>query len=221
MKHILNNISEEEKNKILSQYKGELKINNSKFNKLVENKLGDVKPLISEQKSEYVDTSTSTEQGISAPSKQEYSQTVSKTTVEEPKTEKPVENKKPDSKIEPLSDINKGKINIIEIRPDTKEEFKLMVDLKTKQKNLYGCFFFGNFRNSQKENKFIFNCSQDNTKFKNKLKLVISGTQSLVTSSTQYVEYMISDKAVQNLTDECGCNEYAMNKNNSNTTQTA
>lgn len=49
MKHILNNISENEKNEILGHYTGQLKIDNSKFNKLVENKLGDVKPLLSEQ----------------------------------------------------------------------------------------------------------------------------------------------------------------------------
>lgn len=49
MKHILNNISENEKNEILGHYTGQLKIDNSKFNKLVENKLGDVKPLLSEE----------------------------------------------------------------------------------------------------------------------------------------------------------------------------
>lgn len=49
MKHILNNISENEKNEILGHYNGQLKIDNSKFNKLVENKLGDVKPLLSEE----------------------------------------------------------------------------------------------------------------------------------------------------------------------------
>jgi hypothetical protein len=46
MKHILNNISENEKKEILNQYNGQLKIDNSKFNKLVENKLGDVKPIL-------------------------------------------------------------------------------------------------------------------------------------------------------------------------------
>lgn len=49
MKHILNNISESEREEILNHYQGQLKIDNSKFNKLVENKLGDVKPILSEQ----------------------------------------------------------------------------------------------------------------------------------------------------------------------------
>jgi hypothetical protein len=48
MKHILNNISESEKEEILNHYKGQMKIDNSKFNKLVETKLGDAKPLINE-----------------------------------------------------------------------------------------------------------------------------------------------------------------------------
>lgn len=48
MKHILNNIPDEEKNRILNQYSGQMKIDNSKFNKLVETKLGDAKPLINE-----------------------------------------------------------------------------------------------------------------------------------------------------------------------------
>lgn len=56
MKHILNNISENEKNEILGHYTGQLKIDNSKFNKLVENKLGDVKPLLSEQEQKTLPT---------------------------------------------------------------------------------------------------------------------------------------------------------------------
>lgn len=49
MKHLFNNLSEEEKNRILEQHEGGKKIVIENFNKLVENKLGDVKPLISEQ----------------------------------------------------------------------------------------------------------------------------------------------------------------------------
>jgi hypothetical protein len=49
MKHILNNISSEEKNSILEQHIGGKTIDTSKFKKLLESQLGDVKPLISEQ----------------------------------------------------------------------------------------------------------------------------------------------------------------------------
>jgi hypothetical protein len=49
MKHILNNLSEQEKNSIREQHKDVIKINTSRFHKLLEAKLGDSKPLLSEQ----------------------------------------------------------------------------------------------------------------------------------------------------------------------------
>jgi len=42
MKHLLNNISEEEKNSILEQHKGGMEILNENFNKMVNKKLGHV-----------------------------------------------------------------------------------------------------------------------------------------------------------------------------------
>ena len=49
MKHILNNISEEEKNAIREQHTGGMKLNTEKFKKLLETKQGDIKPLVAEQ----------------------------------------------------------------------------------------------------------------------------------------------------------------------------
>lgn len=49
MKHILNNLSNEEKNRILEHYKGGMSVNNSKFRKLLESAPGNVKPLLFEQ----------------------------------------------------------------------------------------------------------------------------------------------------------------------------
>lgn len=49
MKHLLNNLTEQEKNAIREQHTGGIKLNTEKFSKLVESKLGDVKP-IGEQK---------------------------------------------------------------------------------------------------------------------------------------------------------------------------
>ena len=49
MKHLLNNLSEQEKSSILSQYKGEIEIATKNFKNLLEHKSGSVKPLISEQ----------------------------------------------------------------------------------------------------------------------------------------------------------------------------
>ena len=49
MKHLLNNLSNEEKNRIREQYEGGMSVDNSRFKKLMESKLGNVKPLIMEQ----------------------------------------------------------------------------------------------------------------------------------------------------------------------------
>jgi len=49
MKHLLNEMSEQEKNSIRGQHTGGKKIDTSKFRKLLESKLGDAKPLVSEQ----------------------------------------------------------------------------------------------------------------------------------------------------------------------------
>ena len=49
MKHILKNLTNEEKNRIREQYEGGMSVDTSKFRSLLESKLGDVKPLISEQ----------------------------------------------------------------------------------------------------------------------------------------------------------------------------
>lgn len=49
MKHLLNNLSNEEKNRIREQYEGGLSVYNSRFKQLMESKLGNVKPLIMEQ----------------------------------------------------------------------------------------------------------------------------------------------------------------------------
>jgi len=48
MKHLLNNLTEEDKNKIREQYTGGMKISTDKFKTLLESKLGDSKPLVNE-----------------------------------------------------------------------------------------------------------------------------------------------------------------------------
>ena len=49
MKHILNNLSEQEKNSIREQHTGGMKVMTENFSKLLNSKLGDSKPLVSEQ----------------------------------------------------------------------------------------------------------------------------------------------------------------------------
>jgi hypothetical protein len=46
MKHILNNLTEEEKNSIREQHTGGIKVITENFNKLTNSKLGDLKPLV-------------------------------------------------------------------------------------------------------------------------------------------------------------------------------
>lgn len=48
MKHLLNNLSNEEKNRIREQYKGGMSVNTLRFKKLLESHLGNVKPLLTE-----------------------------------------------------------------------------------------------------------------------------------------------------------------------------
>jgi len=49
MKHLLNNLSEEEKNSIREQHTGGMKVVNERFNEMVNKVLGDAKPYLSEQ----------------------------------------------------------------------------------------------------------------------------------------------------------------------------
>lgn len=49
MKHLLNDLSEQEKNSIREQHKGGMKVMTESFSKLINSKLGDSKPLVSEQ----------------------------------------------------------------------------------------------------------------------------------------------------------------------------
>lgn len=49
MKHILNNLSEQEKNAIREQHTGGMKVMTENFSRLLNSKLGDSKPLVNEQ----------------------------------------------------------------------------------------------------------------------------------------------------------------------------
>ena len=49
MKHLLNNLTEEEKNAIREQHTGGIKVMTENFSKLINSKLGDSKPLVNEE----------------------------------------------------------------------------------------------------------------------------------------------------------------------------
>jgi hypothetical protein len=48
MKHLLNDLSEKEKNSIREQHTGGMKVMTENFKKLINSKLGDAKPLVNE-----------------------------------------------------------------------------------------------------------------------------------------------------------------------------
>ena len=55
MKHLLNNIPQEEKNRILEQHRGGKSIDTTRFKVLLESKSGNVKPLIMNESEEDAD----------------------------------------------------------------------------------------------------------------------------------------------------------------------
>ena len=55
MKHILNDMSEQEKNSIREQHSGGMKVMTKNFSKLINSKLGDSKPLLKEEDMEMSD----------------------------------------------------------------------------------------------------------------------------------------------------------------------
>jgi len=64
MKHILNNLSNEEKNSIREQHTGGMKVMTKNFSKLMNSKLGDSKPLVNEQPEMVKDQITSKSQKV-------------------------------------------------------------------------------------------------------------------------------------------------------------
>jgi len=65
MKHILNNLSEQEKNSIREQHTGGMKVMTENFSKLINSKLGDSKPLLEEENMEMSDETTFSFEGKS------------------------------------------------------------------------------------------------------------------------------------------------------------
>ena len=65
MKHILNDMSEQEKNSIREQHTGGMKVMTENFSKLINSKLGDSKPLLKEEDMEMSDETTFSFEGKS------------------------------------------------------------------------------------------------------------------------------------------------------------
>jgi hypothetical protein len=73
MKHLLNNLSEEEKNRIREQHTGGKKIIIENFNKLVNTKLGDAKPLTEQEEETPVNVTDTDAPAEENPTKDMYS----------------------------------------------------------------------------------------------------------------------------------------------------
>ena len=60
MKHLLNNLTEEEKNRIRGQHKDSINVMTENFSRLINSKSGEIKPLVSEQEEPTTTTTTTT-----------------------------------------------------------------------------------------------------------------------------------------------------------------
>lgn len=138
MKHILNNLTEEEKNSIREQHTGGMKVMTDKFNKLLESKLGDVKPILSEQLKPAGPAPVATKQP-------------SATKQPKPTGPAPVITK-------PEHPVNAKKIQLIQIKVGDR-----LVDLNMMQQTPQGATFYGLVRGNTKQyHQLLFNCGSRN-----------------------------------------------------------
>ena len=140
MKHILNNLTEQEKNAIREQHTGGMKVSTDKFNQLLESKLGDVKPILSEQTKSF-----------------------------DPKTFNPgtalIKPQKPEPEIVKVPDAMKtpkGKtIPVIKIKLADSNLIDLTIMDDTGYRGSSGAIFYGKFRNEKWWYQLHFYCNQD------------------------------------------------------------
>ncbi len=135
MKDILNNLTEQEKNAIREQHTGGMKVSTDKFKQLLESKLGDVKPILSEQTKSF-DPKTFNPG----------------TTLIKPKKPEPVVSKKPYAQPTPKGQT----ISLIQIKIGN-----YLVDLNMMRKTSQGATFFGKIRDKKEFYEVLFNCGDN------------------------------------------------------------
>ena len=135
MKHILNNLTEQEKNAIREQHTGGMKVSTDKFNQLLESKLGDVKPILSEQTKSFDPKTFNPGTALIKPKKPE-----------------PVVSKKPYSQPTPKGQT----ISLIQIKIGN-----YLVDLNMMRKTSQGATFFGKIRDKKEFYEVLFNCGDN------------------------------------------------------------
>ena len=135
MKHILNNLSEEEKNAIREQHTGGMKVMTENFNKLINSKLGDSKPLLEEENMEMSDETTFSFEGKSM-------ETIQKILSQLPRTTKFLAIKNCEgvdfSEMDLCNDLPELVVVILKNTPNNIEETNGdCVELLVKEENLY------------------------------------------------------------------------------------
>jgi hypothetical protein len=135
MKHILNDMSEQEKNSIREQHTGGMKVMTENFNKLINSKLGDSKPLLEEEDMEMSDETTFSFEGKSM-------ETIQKILSQLPRTTKFLAIKNCEgvdfSEMDLCNDLPELVVVILKNTPNNIEETNGdCVELLVKEENLY------------------------------------------------------------------------------------
>ena len=135
MKHILNDMSEQEKNSIREQHSGGMKVMTENFNKLINSKLGDSKPLLEEEDMEMSDETTFSFEGKSM-------ETIQKILSQLPRTTKFLAIKNCEgvdfSEMDLCNDLPELVVVILKNTPNNIEETNGdCVELLVKEENLY------------------------------------------------------------------------------------
>ena len=135
MKHILNDMSEQEKNSIREQHTGGMKVMTENFSKLINSKLGDSKPLLEEENMEMSDETTFSFEGKSM-------ETIQKILSQLPRTTKFLAIKNCEgvdfSEMDLCNDLPELVVVILKNTPNNIEETNGdCVELLVKEENLY------------------------------------------------------------------------------------
>jgi hypothetical protein len=135
MKHILNDMSEQEKNSIREQHSGGMKVMTENFGKLINSKLGDSKPLLEEEDMEMSDETTFSFEGKSM-------ETIQKILSQLPRTTKFLAIKNCEgvdfSEMDLCNDLPELVVVILKNTPNNIEETNGdCVELLVKEENLY------------------------------------------------------------------------------------
>jgi hypothetical protein len=135
MKHILNDMSEQEKNSIREQHSGGMKVMTENFSKLINSKLGDSKPLLEEENMEMSDETTFSFEGKSM-------ETIQKILSQLPRTTKFLAIKNCEgvdfSEMDLCNDLPELVVVILKNTPNNIEETNGdCVELLVKEENLY------------------------------------------------------------------------------------